>query len=180
MDELKLITPLSHGLPKTGRITEIIAGDDGTYERGWWLGTLNDNNRTRFIEKEYVTDEPIIIDLATHLIWPKDLNSVATDTGAKKNLSDAIAFCEALDFGGFDDWYMPNILEMCSLVNSEIAAPSAYTNIFDNWIATLVFHTATMYPDSEIYCQDIDFLYGLTVAYGSVGTTTHFLPVRSM
>lgn len=180
MDELKLITPLSQGLPKTGQETSVFDGDDGYYERGWWLGTLNDNNRTRFIEKEFVSGELVIMDLATNLMWPKDITGDATDSGANKSLTDAITWCEELIFGGFSDWHMPNILEMCSLMCGKCINPSAYTDVFDNWFGTYAFNTATLYPDTDVYCQAIDLLYGITITYGLVASTKHFLPVRSM
>ncbi|GAH99217.1 unnamed protein product, partial [marine sediment metagenome] len=47
--------------PKTGQIVSYDTGDDGEHEIGWWLGLVNGVNRIRFIEKEPVEDEKVII-----------------------------------------------------------------------------------------------------------------------
>lgn len=179
-DDIKLITPLSNGLPKTGQITEIIVGGDGTYQAGWWLGTKHPNLRTRFIIKEWVLNQAWVMDLATNLMWPQDVSGIATDGGKTKGLADAIDYCEGLDFGGFNDWRMPNILELCSLVNAGRVEPSAYIDVFENWVATRTFHTSTQIPDDYVYSYLVGFMYRLAVTSVISGAPKYFLPVRSI
>lgn len=130
--EVKIIKPvLSCGLPKTGQTQEYSTKDDGFYEAGWWVGLLNENNKTRFIELEPVSGEFVIKDLATGLMWVKDGASVGCDNGGKQSRGDACLFARDLTFAGFTDWRLPNIFELISLINYKLHTP-AIDPIFTN------------------------------------------------
>jgi len=122
---------LPRGLPKTGQETSYVSHDDGHYEAGWWPGRLNENNRTRFIVKEYVTGEEVVIDLATRLMWPKDIASTICYCGNPVNWPTAVIYADGGAFGGFPDWRIPNFIELMSLINYETTNPAVWS-IFDN------------------------------------------------
>lgn len=113
---LKTISPLTRGLPKTGQEVSYANYDDGTYEAGWWLGLLNAANRTRFITKTLDGDD-VVIDLATGLMWARDGDAAGCDVGLTKIWNIALNYMNLLDFAGFTDWRLPNILELYSLVD---------------------------------------------------------------
>ena len=93
---------------KNGNVSHYNKGDR-LYARCVRLGpaTLPEQ---RFIQKEYVQNQPVVMDMATGLMWEKQYV-----TG--KTWRQALAYCEGLDYGGFDDWRLPNINELRSLIN---------------------------------------------------------------
>ncbi len=141
-------------LPKTGQIIEYLAGDDGTHEAGWWRRRLNLNNRTRFITITLNGDD-IVIDRATGLMWPRDI----TGTGGRNSIpapwSEALIYANGLDFAGFTDWRIPNVLELTSLVDFAVAT---WWDIFENPVSNY-YWTSTTYSTitTEVY-----LLYFLT------------------
>jgi len=76
-----------------------------------------------------------ITDNLTGLIWTRDANAPGPDacvTGVPKNWQGAITHITCLNnssFLGFNDWRLPNIRELKSLVNYGQAAPSAWLEL---------------------------------------------------
>ncbi len=52
-----------------------------------------------------------ITDLATGLLWTQ------ADSGSALSWEDALAYCEDLDAGGEDEWRLPNVKELQSIVD---------------------------------------------------------------
>ena len=52
-----------------------------------------------------------ISDNATGLMWQQD------DSGTGYNWSEALTYCETLSTGGYDDWRLPNVKELQSVVD---------------------------------------------------------------
>lgn len=104
-------------LPKTGQTASYQAGDDGEYEAGWSIGQ-------RFLPKR-LSDNNVIIDRATGLMWPKGYGGAGGNYGVAVNWSNAIIYCEALNFAGFTDWRLPNVLEFFTLYNFGISGAPA-------------------------------------------------------
>lgn len=139
----KLNPPSSHGLPKTGQITSYHDYDDGEFEKGWWLGRLNTNNKVRFIEKTIVVGQTVVIDRATGLMWPKDWNSGATNNRSTDNWSDAISFCQELTWSGFHDWELPNLHEALSILDISQQSPCLPSGVFDNTLASAAYWSSS-------------------------------------
>lgn len=100
-------------LPKTGQITSYQAGDDGTYEAGWWRRRLNANNKTRF-RSVVIGGDTIILDYATRLMW-RDYGEL----GDTYDWIVSITIANGFVYAGFSDWRLPNRLELLSLVNHD-------------------------------------------------------------
>ena len=116
-------------LPKTGQTTSYRDGDDGYYEAGWEGDRFTDNG------------DGTITDNATGLMWPDDANGAGGNNGNVGTWNMAIDYAEALDFAGHDDWRLPNIHELMSLIDHGVAFP-AITTMIQNaqtiapWIST--------------------------------------------
>jgi hypothetical protein len=52
-----------------------------------------------------------VTDKATGLTWTRD------DSGKDLNWADALNYCEGLDLAGFDDWRLPNVKELQSILD---------------------------------------------------------------
>ena len=82
---------------KTGQTTVYSANDDGTYQKGRVIGT-------RFVDN----GDNTITDLATGLMWVKDVASIGGGFSTTATWADAITACEGLTYAGQTDWRLPN------------------------------------------------------------------------
>ena len=107
-----------------GEISCSGSGQDGDLQKGepWPVSRFTDQGQT-------------ITDTLTGLMWTKDANAPGPDacvTGVPKNWQEAIIHVKCLNdssFLGFNDWRLPNIRELKSLVNYGQAAPSAWLEL---------------------------------------------------
>jgi hypothetical protein len=102
-------------------------------------GGLASGPETRFVETEPVKGEKIVSDATTGLVWQKDYSEKCT-------WKQALGFCAALKHGGFDDWRLPNINEMMSIVNFSKSSPATDLTVESQyyfWSST----SRTEYPD---------------------------------
>lgn len=129
-------------LPKTNQSIEFAAGDDGTYQDGWWKGASVANNRTRFVVKDYGGDS-ITIDRATGLMWPTDWSGAGGNSGNTLSWSNAIAYANGLELGGFTDWKLPNINQLKSIVSLANYAPAIDTTYFLHVALVLLWASTT-------------------------------------
>jgi hypothetical protein len=173
--------PITRHLPKTGQTTLYLLNDDGTHEAGWWRGRLNSNNKTRFVAKT-ISGDDVVIDRATGLMWPKDHQGTGAGSGGTKRWSgpgNAIGWAAALVFAGFNDWRLPNALELLSLAQFDAArgapyvwAPFTNTRSSDFWTSTTrpsdtnnAFVVDFTYPVMSFYAKTM-FKYVLAVRKG--------------
>ncbi len=144
---------LSRGLPKTGQITSYNAGDDGDLEAGWWRGRLNANNKVRY-RLDSIGGDAVVTDLATGLMWAAAGNAAGCNNGITINWANGIAYATGLDFAGFDDWRMPNVKELISIVEYDAALsvgadpliqepPFSSTMREDYWTSTALVYDPT-------------------------------------
>ena len=166
--------PLTRGLPKTGQVTQHAAGDDGTYEAGWWVGRLNANNRVRFILSTIGGDD-IVIDRATGLMWARNGWAAGCNNGNLLDWAASIVYANGLTFATFSDWRIPNSLELVSICRYDLWNPSINplfinTNSGPYW-------TSTTRPDAITNAYGINF-WGATLGTWDKETTLRLRCVR--
>jgi len=110
-------------LPRTGQTTSYAAGDDGAIKAGvaWPSPRFVDNG------DETVTDK------LTGLIWTKDAGTpmFGSCTGGTMNWQAALDYVACLNsnnYLGHNDWRLPNINELESLVNEGQSNPAIWLN----------------------------------------------------
>jgi hypothetical protein len=136
--------PVVPVLPKTGQTTVYQAGDDGTYQKGY-------ASTPRFID----LGDGTILDRATGLIWAQDGDGAGCNNGAAIAWGAAITFAEGLTFAGHDDWRLPNINELQSLVVYSLIASHVdpiFTNTTDD-----IYLSSTTYSHNTTYSMIVDF-----------------------
>ncbi|HZN58167.1 MAG TPA: DUF1566 domain-containing protein [Planctomycetota bacterium] len=115
-------TAVPKGLPRTGQSTcyeprgavvdctsETCAGQDGFYQTGC-------SNQGRFVDN----GDGTVTDTCTGLMWQKD-----TGNDAKRLVwCNALAYCEDLELGGHDDWRLPNVRELQSILDYGRSSPA--------------------------------------------------------
>ncbi|MCK5044548.1 DUF1566 domain-containing protein [Candidatus Parcubacteria bacterium] len=114
--------PLLGGiLPATGQTTSYDKYDDGFYTSGCRDDYTDNNDGT-------------ITDNCTGLMWGKDGTGVGGNNGTTTRWTNAIEFCNELDFAGYTDWRLPSYNELFSIVDYE-NTPTINSNYFLNQIS---------------------------------------------
>jgi hypothetical protein len=135
--DIDVIAPI---IFKTGQTTSYIDFDDGYYQNG------KDMSYTRDDVNEIVTDN------VTGLMWQDDA-AAATIT---LTYSNAITYCENLVLGVYNDWRLPAIDELASIVKYGTYNPSA-DSVFQNIVNDDYLSSTTSIYESKTYALEIDF-----------------------
>ncbi|WP_460275838.1 Lcl C-terminal domain-containing protein [Celeribacter sp. ULVN23_4] len=121
-----------------GNYVRCVSGDEGVYG----VNAFVDNGDGT------VTDE------ATGRMWQQ------SDDGERREWKEALAYCEGLELGGYDDWYLPDSKELQSIVdyrkNSFPAIDESFFSISED-SETLDFWTSTTFGDWKNYANVIAF-----------------------
>lgn len=73
-------------------------------------------------QREAATDEPVVLDLGTGLAWQGCLRGLSGSdctegTALTSPWADAVSHCDALTWGGKDDWRLPSDFELRSMLD---------------------------------------------------------------
>jgi hypothetical protein len=147
-----------------------------------WTGHIKAMDGKRFVRcvsgKEYGTNnfqdnnDRTVTDEATGLMWAQD------DSGEAMNWEEALSYAENSEYAGYDDWRLPNVKELQSIVDYSGVFPSIDTSVFN--ITKIVneagnddfpyFWTSTSNPYIDPNDED-GYWYAWYVAFGyAVGT----------
>jgi hypothetical protein len=160
--------PASH-IPKTGQTNSFATNDD--WDSG--KGAVWPNPRFTVITNG--TDE-VVADNLTGLVWVRAPHSLAGNE-TTQTWTNGLTFCNDLEYGGADDWRMPNIVEMRSLIDHSqygLALPQGhpFIGIFDNQ-----YWSSTTYANSTGQAWLQRYLAG-TMGYDHKTISFHIWPVR--
>ena len=134
--------------------------------------------------------ENLVIDQNTGLMWIRDLTLLDGDDGVGPHgnirldgtftWQEAIEQSQALLYGGYDDWRLPNLKELQTLVNYGRSEPAinmrAFPTLFEHY-ASPYFWTSTTFPTEPNNAFYVNFLNGHTYPFGK-GTPFSLRPVR--
>ncbi len=73
-----------------------------------------------------------VYDGSTDLTWQDDAS--VSGINNQKNWSDAIDYCEALDFAGAQDWRLPNFNELYMIADRSIFNPAMHMNAINGFV----------------------------------------------
>lgn len=130
------------GLPWTGQITEYRTGDDGDLQKGHTTDRpiVKGVGSHRFIDN----GDGTITDKATGLMWAKDGNGVGCYNGQQRNWEQAIDWAINLVFAGHEDWRLPNIKELMSIVDYDRINPAIDPIFFPNTKSSYYWSSTTL------------------------------------
>lgn len=115
---------------------------------------------TRCVKDETWTSEltnnkdGTISDSKTGLIWVTDDNS------EKLTWEKALVYAENLSFAGYDDWRLPNVKELQSIVDVAFVNPSVNSSFFTNTLQ-LPYWTSTTLINDTARAWMTDFKFGI-------------------
>ena len=110
----------------------------------------------------------ILIDNKTELMWQDD--SAAKHT--KKDWQGAVAFCSALGLAGYDDWRLPVVKELESIIGLSQENP-AMKNGFKNVGGSGYYWSASEHESSEDFAWMMNFKRGYE--YSNYKTYTRYV-----
>jgi hypothetical protein len=155
-----LAAGISYGIPKTGQATVFKTGDDSTYKKGTPVSGAKYTNN----------GDGTVTDNGTGLMWVADGTGAGCNSGNKITWANAISFCENLTFAGYDDWRLPNIKELHSLINYGNYDPAiGELRVGGNGTGAPFIHTQPAYWSSTSCSKQplcalyADFIGGMTV-----------------
>ncbi|MBN2524764.1 MAG: DUF1566 domain-containing protein [Deltaproteobacteria bacterium] len=135
----------------------------------------------RFIRDTTVTNNPVVTDSATGLLWQGCAGGLsgdacATGTATMYTWKNALAYCESLNWGGYTDWRLPNKKELLSIVDDSRYNPARDMTAFPATPSS-DFWSSSSNASSENSAWYVDFDYG-SVYYYSKTDTYHARCVR--
>jgi len=88
------------------------------------------------------TGNGTVSDLATGLTWQR------TDDGKTRDWPEALRYCAALDLGGKQDWRLPNVKELQSIVDYSRNDPAIDTRYFSQTDRNSWYWSSTTHGDN--------------------------------
>lgn len=125
-------------------------------------------------------DYEIVTDSTTGLIWQKNYRAYsANDASTKTTWQQALQYCEALEYAGYNDWRLPNKNELASLL--DFSKPSAPYSYFPGGITSGNFWTSTTFTAyaKDGYAWRVDFSTGFVEGNTKSGTMYSTICVRN-
>lgn len=117
-----LVSEPAAALPRTGQSIPVADGDDGTVQAGvpWPVSRFTDNS------------DGTVTDNLTGLMWQGEpYYSIYAPAGLEWGAS--IQYAENLILGGYDDWRLPNVNELTSLVHHGVSDTADWLNGIDGF-----------------------------------------------
>ncbi len=124
-------------------------------------GAAGDGGWRRFVRNEAAAGQPVVDDSVTGLQWqgcPLGLSGSDCRQGRARTLdwSEASAACAALQWGGHGDWYLPEVNQLDSIVDSRQRSPAIDPAAFPG-TPTGWYWTATEYANDARYAWHANF-----------------------
>ncbi|MFT5659861.1 MAG: hypothetical protein ACI9TV_000494 [Sulfurimonas sp.] len=122
---------------------------------------------------QYLRDntKEVVLDTTTNLIWQDDA------TSATKTWKVSLDYCENLALGGYDDWRLPNIEELSSLIDYTVSVPTI-DSLFINTVSAGYWSSTTDVGDTYKAWQ-VNFYEGIRQSWLGTGNgKTYSLNVR--
>jgi hypothetical protein len=151
-------------LMQTGQNWSRYWGDDGAYQKGAniWGARFTDNG------------DGTVTDTLTGLMWVRDPWSLFS---WQMSWYDAVNNCENLDYAGYQDWRLPNVIELESLINYAYCYLCIdqmwFWNIQQNW-----YWSSTVYAPYDYYIWMVYFGDGQRSYADRDMTYNYIIPVR--
>jgi hypothetical protein len=109
-----------------------------------------------------------VTDTATGLIWQQD------DSGVAMDWEDALSYAENLELAGYDDWRLPNVKELQSIVDYTHSPNAIDPDDLGPAIDSNFFNITEIPPGTTSYNPDYGYFWTSTSAYHSTRNPEHY------
>ncbi|MGM0442395.1 MAG: DUF1566 domain-containing protein [Elusimicrobiota bacterium] len=154
-------------LPDTGQTTSYTDtyGEDSDYNPAVSSMSYTDNS------------DGMVTDNLTGLMWVQNQDDYSA---SGQTWADAIDGCESFSYAGHNDWRLPNVKELLSIVKYEGTPPLINETYFPNTKYLVAYWSSTTKPDDTTKGITVDFRYGNAANYQSKTGTCWVRPVRDI
>ncbi|MBU1218292.1 DUF1566 domain-containing protein [Myxococcota bacterium] len=115
--------------------TKDAADWDGCYVK-CMRKTVDPPQQTRFTVLSDTQSGGIVADSSVSVLWQRcsagQSGEDCTGEATMMNWEQGLSYCESLELMGYDDWRLPNIREISSLIDSSRTSPAIDTSVFPN------------------------------------------------
>ncbi len=112
-----------------------------------------------------------VTDTETGLIWQLDDDNISF----KKNWGDALSYCKGIDHADYDDWRLPTLEELRSIVDYGNSEPAIYIDYFSKDSTQSGFYwSATTKVKQMGYAWSVNFIIGESSS-GTKKTSTNYV-----
>lgn len=125
--------------------------------------------------ERYVVETDVVTDQKTGLMWQRQSPARVEEP---KNRADAITYCDQLSLGGYDDWRLPDVKELVSLLDLRLEPPLIDSAVFPETADSDYWTTADS-PNMDLFGLVVHFGRG-AVTISHVYATTHYRCVRTV
>jgi hypothetical protein len=106
-------------------------------------------------DSRYTNSNGTVMDTKTGLVWKQcseGQSGIACTTGTytAQTWQQALSTAANSTFAGFNDWRLPNVKELRSLVETGCARPSINTTLFPNTPAVIFWSSTTYAPSASV------------------------------
>ncbi len=101
------------GIPRTGQATSYRTGDDGAHRKGVAWPEPRFEVRTNVVDG---VDHVFVEDRLTGLMWVRAPHAL-DGNGNTMSWEASVDYCHALEFAHYDDWRLPNVRELFSILD---------------------------------------------------------------
>lgn len=149
-----------------GEAVYFIAGDVYYPEKTWGYFVRcmrSDGEFLRTLVRSTAPGEPTVTDTLNQLMWQgcsEGYTGLDCTTGSGLTgwtWRGALSFCEDLSWAGYDDWRLPNVVELYSIVNNHVYSPSIDATVFPRTGSdTYWTSTSTLAYEKQAYYVNFD------------------------
>ena len=107
-----------------------------------------------------------VSDTATGLMWQQE-------TVRGKNWQGALAYAEGLSLAGYDDWRLPTISELQTIVDYRYRAPAIDTTFFPDTLSSIYWSSTPYAYSLDYYAWTFDFSDGSSSGHGKSKSDTY-------
>ncbi|MDD2856666.1 MAG: DUF1566 domain-containing protein, partial [Desulfuromonadaceae bacterium] len=154
-------------LPRTGQTTSYVAADDGALKTGAVWPTV------RFTDNGNGT----VDDNLTGLVWSKNANPAGT-TKSWQGALDYIKTLNSSSYMGYNDWRLPNVTELESLIDAEKYNPALPGGHPFSGVQSFNYWSSTSYASNSTYAWYVYMYNGYVFNYYK-SNSFYVWPVRS-
>ncbi len=120
-----------------------------------WCGNFKNNG------------DATVTDIATGLIWQQE------DDNVRRTWEEAIIYCEGMKNANYEDWRLPNIKELRTIIDMTTSGPAIDPIAFPGTNVSFYWSATTLASNSE-YAWSVEFTSGW-VFYGLKFPDTNFV-----
>ena len=141
-----------------GSAIQLLLKDESYFKMNHYVRGVR-GGKTNFPDKLIDNGDGTVTDQSTGLMWQQD-------SSGEMNWQDALIYCETLTLAGYDDWRLPNLKELVSIVDYYRYGPAINLDVFSLLQDSTSYWTSTSNATQTNHAISVGFWAGNTGYWG--------------